>query len=81
MASAVGHAYGQTAAVRTPANAIEYSAADREIIVTASRRDLVGVAATASQGSVTKKEVELRPIYRIGQFYEGMGLVVTVHSP
>lgn len=52
-----------------------------EVVVTASRRDLLGVAATASQGSITKKEVDLRPIYRIGQLYETVpGLVVTVHS-
>jgi hypothetical protein len=43
---------------------------------------LVGVIAiTASQGSVTSKALELRPIYRIGQLYETVpGLVVTVHS-
>lgn len=52
-----------------------------EIVVTASRVNLLGQAATASQGSVTRKEVELRPIYRIGQLYETLpGLVVTVHS-
>lgn len=52
-----------------------------EIIVTASRRNLLGIAATASQGSVTQEALELRPIYRIGQLYETIpGLVVTVHS-
>ena len=51
------------------------------VVVTTSRVNLLGVAATASQGSVTRKEVELRPIYRIGQLYETVpGLVVTVHS-
>jgi hypothetical protein len=55
-------------------------AGNEQIVVTASRRDLVGVAATASQGSVTRKEVELRPIYRVGQLYETVGVVVTVHS-
>lgn len=51
------------------------------VVVTASRVDLLGRAITASQGSVTRKELELRPIYRIGQLYETMpGLVVTVHS-
>ena len=34
---------------------------------TASRLDLLGVAATASQGSVTEKELFLRPVYRVGQ--------------
>jgi hypothetical protein len=56
------------------------AATPEPIIVTASRRDLVGVASTASQGSVTRKEVELRPIYRVGQLYEAAGVVVTVHS-
>ena len=52
-----------------------------EITVTASRLDLLGSAATASQGSITSKEVELRPIYRPGQLYESIpGLVVTIHS-
>jgi outer membrane cobalamin receptor len=52
-----------------------------EVIVTASRRDLLGEAMTASQGSVTREEVVLRPIYRIGQLYETVpGLVVTIHS-
>jgi outer membrane cobalamin receptor len=52
-----------------------------EVVVTASRADLMGKALTASQGSVTAKEIELRPVYRIGQIYESVpGLVVTVHS-
>ena len=52
-----------------------------DIVVTASRVDLLGRAATASQGTITAKEVELRPIYRAAQLYESIpGLVVTVHS-
>ncbi len=52
-----------------------------EVVVTTSRVNLIGVAATASQGSVTQKEVELRPIYRPGQLLETTpGLVVTAHS-
>ena len=52
-----------------------------EVVVTASRDDLVGQAITASQGSVTYEEVVLRPVFRIGQLYETIpGLVVTVHS-
>ncbi len=52
-----------------------------EVVVTASRANLLGRAITASQGSVTKEEIELRPIYRVGQLYETVpGLVVTVHS-
>ena len=52
-----------------------------EVVVTASRADMLGSAITASQGSVTKEALELRPIYRIGQLYETIpGLSVTVHS-
>jgi len=52
-----------------------------EIVVTASRVDLLGKASTASQGSITQKEVQLRPIYRPGQLFESIpGLVVTIHS-
>ena len=52
-----------------------------EVVVTASRLDLIGLATTASQGSVTKEELDLRPAYRVGQLLESTpGLVVTVHS-
>ena len=52
-----------------------------EVVVTASRVDLLGTADTASQGTVTQKEIELRPVYRVGQLLETTpGLVVTVHS-
>ncbi len=52
-----------------------------EIVVTASRKNLIGTAQTASQGSVTQEELELRPVYRVGQLLESVpGLVVTVHS-
>lgn len=51
------------------------------IVVTASRADLLGKAQTASQGIVTRAEVELRPIYRASQLFEAVpGLVVTIHS-
>ena len=52
-----------------------------EVLVTASRLNLIGKAETASMGIVTRKEVELRPILRVGQLYETLpGLVVTIHS-
>jgi len=51
------------------------------IVVTASRKDLVGEAATASEGHISQQEVALRPIYRPGQLFESIpGLVVTIHS-
>ena len=56
-------------------------AAGNEVVITASRADLLGKAVTASQGSVTRKELELRPVYRVGQLLESVpGLVVTAHS-
>jgi hypothetical protein len=52
-----------------------------EVVVKASRLNLLGVASTASQGSVTEKELRLRPVYRVGQLLESTpGLVVTIHS-
>lgn len=52
-----------------------------EVVVTASTHDLLGVATTSSQGSVTRQELELRPAYRVGQIMETVpGLVVTAHS-
>ncbi|HTP38546.1 MAG TPA: hypothetical protein VMI92_03115, partial [Steroidobacteraceae bacterium] len=53
----------------------------QEVVVTASRVNLLGTADTASQGSVTQEELDLRPAYRVGQLLETVpGLVVTVHS-
>lgn len=67
-------AYAQEAKPQAPDGA-------PDIVVTASRVDLLGSAATASQGSITAKEVALRPIYRPGQVFESIpGLVVTIHS-
>ena len=41
----------------------------------------MGVATTASQGTITQEELQLRPVYRVGQLLETTpGLVVTVHS-
>ncbi|RAK56213.1 TonB-dependent receptor [Phenylobacterium soli] len=52
-----------------------------EVVVTASTQDVLGKAATASEGVITKQELELRPVYRVGQLLETVpGLVVTVHS-
>jgi hypothetical protein len=52
-----------------------------EVVVTASTLDLTGKATTSSEGAVTKLELELRPVYRVGQLLETVpGLVVTVHS-
>src|SRR5665213_2257889 len=70
-----------TAQAAAPAANLQSSQEVSEVVVTASRLNLLGRAETASQGSVTQKEVELRPIARIGQLYETIpGLVVTIHS-
>ena len=68
----------ETSDPRTPAKP---RSAIEQIVVTASRLDMLGRASTASQGSVTKKELQLRPVYRVGQLLETVpGLVVSIHS-
>ena len=53
----------------------------QEVVVTAQRRDLLGTAATASEGVVTDEEIQLTPAFRPGQVLETVpGLVVTSHS-
>ena len=75
LASTALPAFAQTATAPTSAPIVQ------TITVTASRVNLIGRATTASQGSVTRKELELRPIYRVGQILESVpSLVVTVHS-
>jgi len=65
----------------SPADAAAPGETLQTIDVVRSREDMLGTAATASQGSVTQKELELRPVYRVGQLLETVpGLVVTVHS-
>ena len=52
-----------------------------QVVVTASRLNLLGSAETASQGSITQQELDLRPAFRVGQLLETVpGLVVTIHS-
>ena len=52
-----------------------------EVVVTAARRELMGVATTASEGIVVNDELMLTPAYRPGQVLETVpGLDVTVHS-
>jgi len=57
------------------------AADDGAIVITASRSDPVGKAATASEGSISQQEIALRPVYRAAELFESIpGLVVTVHS-
>ena len=49
-----------------------------EVVITASTLDLIGKATTSSEGAVTKQELELRPVFRVGQLLEtipGLGPV------
>ena len=63
------------------ADAEAENAGREQIVVTASKLDLIGVAATASEGSITRQEIEQRPAYRVGQYLESIpGLSVTSHS-
>ena len=62
------------------AQGAENAAPIDNVVITSSRENLIGVSDTASQGSITQEEVALRPVYRVGQLLESMGLVVTVHS-
>jgi outer membrane cobalamin receptor len=89
VSAVVAHAQDHPAAASGPSAAVSKTPPAKgpapqdagTIIVTASRLDMLGKAATASQGTITQKEVELRPIYRASQLFESIpGLVVTIHS-
>jgi hypothetical protein len=52
-----------------------------EVVVTARRTTLVGEVRSASQGTVTRIQLETRPVLRTGELLETVpGLVVTQHS-
>jgi outer membrane receptor protein involved in Fe transport len=52
-----------------------------EIVVTARRAELIGEVRSASQGTVTRVQLETRPVLRTGELLETVpGLVVTQHS-
>lgn len=79
---ALACATGAAAATETAGDQVERAGEVSEIVVTAaSHLNLIGIATTASQGSITQEELQLRPVYRVGQLLETTpGLVVTVHS-
>src|SRR5579859_543782 len=53
----------------------------QDIVVTAERLELIGIARTASEGVVVDTELTLAPAYRPGQLLETVpGLDVTAHS-
>lgn len=84
IASACGLAIAFGAAAQAPGSgsiaapaAIAPRPADRsveglvsEVVIAGSRLNLLGVATTASQGSITQEELQLRPVYRVGQLLE-----------
>ena len=75
MLSAAAASAGAQPSATAPATTLS------EVVVTASRADLLGSAVTASQGVVAEQALRLRPTYRVGQLLETVpGLVVTVHS-
>jgi outer membrane receptor protein involved in Fe transport len=52
-----------------------------EVVVTARRAELIGAAQSASQGTVTPLQLEMRPVLRTGELLETVpGLLVTQHS-
>jgi outer membrane receptor protein involved in Fe transport len=52
-----------------------------EVVVTAQRHKLVGQVESSSQGTVTRAQLETRPVLRTGELLETVpGLVVTQHS-
>jgi outer membrane receptor protein involved in Fe transport len=70
-----------TATPTAPIPATDNSLQLEELEVTASRRDLLGTASTASEGVVGNEEIQLTPVYRPGQILETVpGLTVTSHS-
>src|SRR5688500_18968705 len=52
-----------------------------EVVVTAHRHKLIGRVESSSQGTVTRAQLETRPVLRTGELLETVpGLVVTQHS-
>jgi outer membrane receptor protein involved in Fe transport len=52
-----------------------------EVVVTAKRHSLIGRVESASQGTVTRAQLETRPVLRTGEILETVpGLIVTQHS-
>jgi outer membrane receptor protein involved in Fe transport len=52
-----------------------------EVVVTAHRHKLIGHVESSSQGTVTRAQLETRPVLRTGELLETVpGLVVTQHS-
>jgi hypothetical protein len=71
---------GWSGARAEPAASVDGGAL-QDIVVTAERLKLIGIASTASEGVVVDAELALAPVYRPGQLLETVpGLDVTSHS-
>jgi outer membrane receptor protein involved in Fe transport len=80
VACSAAHADGAAAAGASDAPAGDPGTL-QEITVSAQRLELLGTAATASEGVVDDLELQLAPHYRPGQLLETVpGLIVTLHS-
>jgi hydrogenase/urease accessory protein HupE len=72
-------ATGATAQETTPTSASKLEV--EEIVVTGRSQSLVGVAESASQGTVGAEQLDLRPTLRVGEVLETVpGLIVTQHA-
>ena len=67
--------------LHSPAKAQVPSAVLAPVVIESSRTSLLGDAATANQGLVTRSQLEARTVYRPGEVLEAVpGLVVSQHS-
>jgi len=74
-AIALGLAASSSFAAGLPADDLE------EVVVTAQRHKLIGHVESSTQGTVTRAQLETRPVLRTGELLETVpGLVVTQHS-
>src|SRR6187549_2085256 len=74
-ALALGLSAASTFAAGVPADDIE------EVVVAAQRHKLIGHVESSTQGTVTRAQLETRPVLRTGELLETVpGLVVTQHS-
>src|SRR5256885_5617092 len=83
----------QVAAAPLTADAVMALALSADVVVTAKRtfanladvdnpaENLVGIAQSASQGAITARQLDVRPLMRQGEGFEtGPGMIITQHS-
>ncbi len=75
------NAHGQTASTNSPASDPESPTRLPDVIVHGREDSLVGVATSASQGTVGAAQLQLRPISRAGEILEAVpGVIITQHA-